>query len=100
MRAIAQLQLPINVVATVPLCENMISGNATKVSDIYTLRAGLTVEAMNIDAEGRIVLADALDCTIEKHSLCAIVDVATLTGAMVIVLGELYTGVSIPSPLL
>ncbi|KAJ1769704.1 hypothetical protein LPJ74_003793 [Coemansia sp. RSA 1843] len=100
MRAIAQLQLPINVVATVPLCENMISGNATKVSDVYTSRAGLTVEVMNTDAEGRIVLADALHYTIEKHSPRAIVDVATLTGAMVVALGELYTGVFTPSPLL
>ncbi|KAJ1795322.1 hypothetical protein LPJ59_004369 [Coemansia sp. RSA 2399] len=100
MRAIAQLQLPINVVATVPLCENMVSGNAIKVSDVYTSRAGLTVEVMNTDAEGRIVLADALHYTIETHRPRAIVDVATLTGAMVVALGELYTGVFTPSPLL
>ncbi|KAJ2551312.1 hypothetical protein EV175_003738 [Coemansia sp. RSA 1933] len=100
MRAIAQLRLPINVVATVPLCENMVSGCATKVSDVYTSRAGLTVEVMNTDAEGRIVLADALHYTIETHRPRAIVDVATLTGAMVVALGELYTGVFTPSPLL
>ncbi|KAJ2704785.1 hypothetical protein FB645_002975 [Coemansia sp. IMI 203386] len=100
MRAIAKLQLPINVVATVPLCENMISGRATKVSDIYTSRAGLTVEVMNTDAEGRIVLGDALHYTVEKHQPRAIIDVATLTGAMVVALGELYTGVFTPSPML
>ncbi|KAJ2721939.1 hypothetical protein GGI07_003643 [Coemansia sp. Benny D115] len=98
MRAIALLQLRINVVATVPLCENMISGRATKVSDIYTSRAGLTVEVMNTDAEGRIVLADALHYTKEVHSPQTIVDVATLTGAMVVALGELYTGIFTPSP--
>ncbi|KAJ2687618.1 hypothetical protein IWW39_002800 [Coemansia spiralis] len=100
MRAIAQLQLPINVVATVPLCENMVSGRATKVSDVYTSRAGLTVEVMNTDAEGRIVLADALHYTVEAHQPQSIVDVATLTGAMVVALGELYTGVFTPSPTL
>ncbi|KAJ2399462.1 hypothetical protein GGI23_002640 [Coemansia sp. RSA 2559] len=100
MRAIAQLQLPIDVVATVPLCENMVSGGAVKVSDVYTSRAGLTVEVMNTDAEGRLVLADALHYTIEAHRPRAIVDVATLTGAMVVALGELYTGVFTPSPLL
>ncbi|KAJ2731419.1 hypothetical protein IW152_004563 [Coemansia sp. BCRC 34962] len=98
MRAIAQLQLPINVVATVPLCENMVSGRATKVSDVYTSRAGLTVEVMNTDAEGRIVLADALHYTVEAHQPQSVVDVATLTGAMVVALGELYTGVFTPSP--
>ncbi|KAI9500625.1 cytosol aminopeptidase family, catalytic domain-containing protein, partial [Coemansia spiralis] len=98
MRAIARLRLPIDVVATVPLCENMVSGGATKVSDVYTSRAGLTVEVMNTDAEGRIVLADALHYTIETHQPRAIVDVATLTGAMVAALGELYTGVFTPSP--
>ncbi|KAJ1826715.1 hypothetical protein LPJ56_002042, partial [Coemansia sp. RSA 2599] len=98
MRAIAKLQMPINVVATVPLCENMISGGATKVSDIYTSRAGLTVEVMNTDAEGRIVLGDALHYTVEKHQPRAVIDVATLTGAMVVALGELYTGVFTPSP--
>ncbi|KAJ2072768.1 hypothetical protein GGH13_002460 [Coemansia sp. S155-1] len=98
MRAIAQLRLPINVVATVPLCENMVSGRATKVSDVYTSRAGLTVEVMNTDAEGRIVLADALHYTVEAHQPQSIVDVATLTGAMVVALGELYTGVFTPSP--
>ncbi|KAI8322649.1 hypothetical protein GQ54DRAFT_287628 [Martensiomyces pterosporus] len=100
LRAIAQLKLPINVVATVPLCENMISGGATKVSDVYTSRGGLTVEVMNTDAEGRIVLADALHYTVDTHKPKAIVDVATLTGAMVVALGELYTGVFTPSPTL
>ncbi|KAJ1647772.1 hypothetical protein J3B02_000084 [Coemansia erecta] len=98
MRAIAKLQMPINVVATVPLCENMVSGCAIKVSDIYTSRAGLTVEVMNTDAEGRIVLGDALHYTVEKHQPRNIIDVATLTGAMVVALGELYTGVFTPSP--
>ncbi|KAJ1728251.1 hypothetical protein LPJ61_004136 [Coemansia biformis] len=98
VKAIAQLRLPINVVAVVPLCENMISGGAAKVSDVYTSRAGLTVEIMNTDAEGRIVLADALHYVIEAHRPRAVVDVATLTGAMVVALGERYTGVFTPSP--
>ncbi|KAJ2522490.1 hypothetical protein GGI11_001720 [Coemansia sp. RSA 2049] len=98
IRAIAQLRLPINVVATVPLCENMVNGSATKVSDVYTSRAGMTVEVMNTDAEGRIILADALNYTIETHQPRTIVDVATLTGAMVVALGEVYTGVFTPSP--
>ncbi|KAJ2157461.1 hypothetical protein GGF46_004498 [Coemansia sp. RSA 552] len=98
MRAIAQLRLPINVAAVVPLCENMISGGSAKVSDVYTSRAGLTVEVMNTDAEGRIVLADALHYVIEEHRPDTVVDVATLTGAMVVALGELYTGVFTPSP--
>ncbi|KAJ2889381.1 hypothetical protein IWW38_004748 [Coemansia aciculifera] len=98
MRAIAQLRLPVNIVATVPLCENMVSGRATKVSDVYTSRAGLTVEVMNTDAEGRVVLADALHYTVDVHCPRTVVDVATLTGAMVVALGEVYTGVFTPSP--
>ncbi|KAJ2781932.1 hypothetical protein H4R18_002573 [Coemansia javaensis] len=97
-RAIAQLRLPLNVATVVPLCENMISGRAAKVSDVYTSRAGLTVEIMNTDAEGRLVLADALHYVIEAHRPRAVVDVATLTGAMMAALGERYTGVFTPSP--
>ncbi|KAJ2758455.1 hypothetical protein IWQ56_005996, partial [Coemansia nantahalensis] len=98
IKAVAQLRVPINAVAVVPLCENMVSGRAAKVSDVYTSRAGLTVEIMNTDAEGRIVLADALHYVIEAHRPRAVVDVATLTGAMVVALGERYTGVFTPSP--
>ncbi|KAJ1670038.1 hypothetical protein GGF38_001805, partial [Coemansia sp. RSA 25] len=100
MRAIAQLALAVDVVATVPLCENMVSGRATKVSDVYTSRAGLTVEVMNTDAEGRVVLGDALHYTVDAHRPRTVVDVATLTGAMVVALGDVYTGVFTPSPAL
>ncbi|KAJ1832745.1 hypothetical protein LPJ63_003284 [Coemansia sp. RSA 2711] len=97
MRALAQLRVPLNVVAVVPLCENMISGGAAKVSDVYTSRAGLTVEVMNTDAEGRLILADALHYVSDVHKPETLVDVATLTGAMVVALGERYTGVFTPS---
>ncbi|KAJ2842413.1 hypothetical protein IWW36_005917 [Coemansia brasiliensis] len=98
MRALAQLRVPINVVAAVPLCENMINGKAVKVSDVYTSRAGITVEVMNTDAEGRLILADALHYVTDVHKPAALVDVATLTGAMVVALGEHYTGVFTHSP--
>ncbi|KAJ1871324.1 hypothetical protein LPJ55_003966 [Coemansia sp. RSA 990] len=98
MRALAQLRVPINIVAAVPLCENMINGKAVKVSDVYTSRAGITVEVMNTDAEGRLILADALHYVTDVHKPTALVDVATLTGAMVVALGEHYTGVFTPSP--
>ncbi|KAJ2483791.1 hypothetical protein IWW56_000168 [Coemansia sp. RSA 2131] len=98
MRALAQLRVPLNVVAVVPLCENMISGGAAKVSDVYTARSGQTIEVMNTDAEGRLILADALHYVADVHKPAALIDVATLTGAMVVALGELYTGVFTPSP--
>ncbi len=84
--AAAELGLPANVVALAPLTENMPSGSAYKPGDIVTFRNGKTAEIDNTDAEGRVVLADALDYATEL-SPAAIVDFATLTGAAVVALG-------------
>ena len=90
--AIATLKLPIAIDAWAPLAENMVSDTATRPSDIITIYGGKTVEVLNPDAEGRLVLADALIKAIEvgnkgKSHLDGIVDVATLTGAQVVALG-------------
>ncbi|MBC7463949.1 MAG: leucyl aminopeptidase [Actinobacteria bacterium] len=89
--AIASLKLPIGIETWVPLAENMISDNATRPGDIISIYGGTTVEVLNPDAEGRLVLADALVKAAEVghngKALDAIVDVATLTGAQVIALG-------------
>lgn len=91
--AIAQLGLPINVVTVAPLTENMPSGRATKPGDIFQARNGLTVQVDNTDAEGRLVLADALSYVSETFSPHTVIDVATLTGACVMALGDVYSGV-------
>lgn len=85
--AIALLKLPIAIDAYAPLAENMVSDKATRPSDIITIYGGKTVEVLNPDAEGRLVLADALVKAQEVKGLDAIVDVATLTGAQVVALG-------------
>ncbi|MCL4762028.1 MAG: leucyl aminopeptidase [Burkholderiales bacterium] len=92
MRAVAELAPPISVVALVPACENMPSGRATKPGDIVKSMSGQTVEILNTDAEGRLILADALTYA-ERYDPEAVVDVATLTGAMVIALGNVACGV-------
>ncbi len=84
--AAAELGLPVNVVALAPLTENMPSGSAYKPGDIVTFRNGKTAEIDNTDAEGRVVLADALDYA-REFSPSVIVDYATLTGAAVVALG-------------
>jgi len=90
--AIAELGLPIAVTTFAPMAENMVSGNATRPGDVLTMYGGKTVEVLNTDAEGRLVLADALVKATElKPDL--IVDVATLTGACVVALGERVGGV-------
>jgi leucyl aminopeptidase len=86
IKAIAALKLPINVNAYCGLAENMVSGNCYKLGDILTSRCGKTVEVLNTDAEGRLVLADVLDVA-KEHKPAAIVDIATLTGACVVALG-------------
>ena len=91
--AIAELKLPVAVEAWAPLAENMVSDTATRPSDIITMYGGKTVEVLNPDAEGRLVLADALVKAQENKSLDAIVDVATLTGAKMIALGTRYSAV-------
>jgi leucyl aminopeptidase len=85
--AIARLGLKVKVTAWVPLAENMPSGTAQRPSDVLTTYGGRTVEVLNTDAEGRLVLADALVAASEEHP-DAIVDIATLTGAQVLALGK------------
>jgi leucyl aminopeptidase len=92
MSVVAELQLPLNVVALIPTCENMPSGNATKPGDIVTSAAGLTVEILNTDAEGRLILCDALHYA-RRYKPQAVIDLATLTGACVIALGHHHSGV-------
>jgi leucyl aminopeptidase len=86
VQAVARLKLPINVVGWVASAENMPSGTAIRPSDVLTMRGGKTVEVMNTDAEGRLVMADAIVRAAEE-SPDAIVDVATLTGAQLVALG-------------
>jgi leucyl aminopeptidase len=92
MKAIALMKLPLNVVGVVPATENMPGGNAIKPGDVVTTMSGQTVEILNTDAEGRLILCDALTY-VEKFKPAAVVDIATLTGAMVIALGHVATGV-------
>lgn len=87
MRAAALLQLPINIVGICGLAENMISGDAYRLGDVIETRSGMTIEIHNTDAEGRVVLADALDVAVQ-HKPIAIVDLATLTGACMVALGR------------
>ncbi len=92
MKAIALMRLPLNVVGVVPATENMPDGNAVKPGDIVTTMSGQTVEILNTDAEGRLILCDALTY-VEKYKPAVVVDIATLTGAMGIALGHVATGV-------
>ena len=91
MRAVAEMGLKINLVVIVPTCENMPAGNATKPGDIVTSMKGLTIEVLNTDAEGRLILCDALTYA-ERFKPAAVIDVATLTGACVIALGHHNSG--------
>jgi len=88
MQAIGELGLPVNVVAVVPSSENLLSGRAVKPGDVIRTHAGKTVEVINTDAEGRLILADALSYVVAHYAPGAIVDCATLTGACVIALGH------------
>ena len=90
--AAVKLQLPINLIAIVPTCENMPSGMATKPGDIVTSMKGLSIEVLNTDAEGRLILCDALTYA-EQFKPKAVIDVATLTGACIIALGHDVSGV-------
>ncbi|HEC18421.1 MAG TPA: leucyl aminopeptidase [Gammaproteobacteria bacterium] len=85
--ACAELQLETNVIGVIPSCENMPSGKATKPGDIVTSMSGQTIEVLNTDAEGRLILCDALTYC-ERYEPDAVVDVATLTGACIIALGH------------
>jgi len=88
LQAVAELQLSLNVVGVVPSSENLINGRATKPGDVIRTRAGKTVEVINTDAEGRLILADALHYAAERYAPRAMVDCATLTGACVVALGN------------
>jgi len=88
--AIAELDLPVNIVAVVPSVENMPGGSATRPGDIITQYNGKTVEVNNTDAEGRLILADALTWAVRDMGAEKLVDLATLTGAVVIALGSTY----------
>ena len=88
MLAIARMRLALNVVAIVPSVENMPDGNAYRPGDILTMYSGATVEVLNTDAEGRLILADALAYAERKFKPSLIIDAATLTGACVIALGN------------
>jgi len=91
MAAIAGMKLKLNVVAIVPACENLPDGAANKPGDIIESMAGHTIEILNTDAEGRLILCDALTFT-ERFKPSAVVDIATLTGACVIALGAPASG--------
>lgn len=89
--AISEMGLPINVVGVVPTVENMPGGEATRPGDIYTSMSGQTIEVLNTDAEGRLILCDALTYS-ERFNPIAVIDIATLTGACVVALGKHASG--------
>ncbi|MDN7194304.1 leucyl aminopeptidase [Klebsiella pneumoniae] len=91
MRMVAELQLPLNVIGVLAGCENMPGGRAYRPGDVLTTMSGQTVEVLNTDAEGRLVLCDVLTY-VERFEPEAVIDVATLTGACVIALGHHITG--------
>ena len=91
LRAVAELELPINLVVIVAACENMPSGAAVKPADIVTSMSGQTVEILNTDAEGRLVLCDAITYS-RRFKPAAVIDVATLTGACIVALGNHFSG--------
>ena len=91
LRAVAGMKLPINLVVIVPTTENMPGGSATRPGDIVSSMSGQTIEILNTDAEGRLILCDALTYA-ERFKPAAVVDVATLTGACVVALGQVASG--------
>ena len=91
IRATAELGLPLNVVGLVPAVENLPDGQACKPGDILTSMSGQTIEVLNTDAEGRLILCDAMTYA-ERHDPDTIIDVATLTGACVVALGHVVSG--------
>lgn len=92
MEMAARLELPINLVGVVPSSENLPDGNANKPGDIVTTMSGQTVEVLNTDAEGRLLLCDALTYVERNYEPAAVVDIATLTGACVVALGHHASG--------
>ncbi len=96
LRAVAELGLKLNVIGLIPACENMPGGAAVKPGDVVTSLSGQTIEILNTDAEGRLILCDALTYA-ERFKPAAVVDIATLTGACVIALGHHRSGLFSPS---
>src|SRR5262252_1165083 len=90
-KAIARMALPLNVVGIVPAVENMLGGNASRPGDVVTSMSGQTIEILNTDAEGRLVLCDALTYA-ERFQPACVIDAATLTGACVVALGSVASG--------
>ena len=90
-KAVAEMHLAINLVGIIPACENMPDGRATRPGDVLTSMSGLTIEVLNTDAEGRLILCDALTYA-ERYAPDVVIDIATLTGACVIALGHHATG--------
>jgi leucyl aminopeptidase len=95
LRAAAELKLKVNVVGVIPTCENLPSGNANKPGDIVTSMSGQTVEVLNTDAEGRLILCDALTY-VQRFKPSAVIDIATLTGAIIVSLGSVQSGLFSP----
>src|SRR5512145_1643651 len=91
IRALAGMKAPVNVLGVIPTCENMPGGHATRPGDIVTTLSGQTVEILNTDAEGRLILCDALTYA-ARYNPEKVVDIATLTGACVVALGHVATG--------
>src|ERR1039458_647467 len=91
LQAIAEMGLKLNVVAVIPSCENMPDGAASKPGDIVKSMSGQTIEILNTDAEGRLILCDALTYA-ARFEPDTVVDIATLTGACVIALGHVASG--------
>ncbi|MDH3281214.1 MAG: leucyl aminopeptidase [Gammaproteobacteria bacterium] len=91
LKAIAELKLPVNVVGVIPSSENLPDGNANKPGDVVTSMSGQTIEVLNTDAEGRLILCDALTYT-ERFNPAVVIDIATLTGACVVALGQHASG--------
>ncbi|MEP7217532.1 MAG: leucyl aminopeptidase, partial [Bacteroidota bacterium] len=99
LRSVAELKLPRNVIGLIPTTENMPSGSAYKPGDVVTFMNGKTAEIDNTDAEGRLVLADALTYA-DRYKPQAVIDLATLTGAVVVALGNVATGLMGNNPAL
>ena len=93
--AVSRMKLPLNVVGLVPATENMPDGEATRPGDVVTSMSGQTIEILNTDAEGRLILCDALTYA-ERYEPSAVIDIATLTGACIIALGKVATGLFSP----
>jgi leucyl aminopeptidase len=91
LRAVAQMKAKVNLIGIIPACENMPSGTAIKPGDVVTSLSGQTIEILNTDAEGRLILCDALTYA-ERFKPAAVVDIATLTGACVVALGHHRSG--------